>query len=368
MKIALIDPIGSHGGMEYYDFGLLLGLIKADCKPYFFTSYLSSKIPDISIVTHTFFKNMWNQNLFLKILFFIFAHAKIFFFCKRNNINILHYQLFHLGIQNLFILFFAKIVFRKKVVVTLHDVNSLLGRKSFFFEEKSFDYIDGIIVHNSYSRDSLLKKNRFQNISIIPHGNYLNFVKPLKYSTAEGNNFNLLFFGQIKKVKGLKILLLALKEVKKYVPKINLTIAGKVADDNPNRYLNFISKNNLESNVDIHFKYILNEHVSDFFRNADLVVLPYNEIYQSGVLLLTMSYGRAVLCSDLPPFKDVIKHNKSGFLFKKGNYHDLAKKIIQIHKNNNMIHKVVKNANELLRTKFDWNSIGRSTKAFYEKV
>ena len=177
MKIALIDPIGSHGGMEYYDFGLLLGLIKADCKPYFFTSYLSSKIPDISIVTHTFFKNMWNQNLFLKILFFIFAHAKIFFFCKRNNINILHYQLFHLGIQNLFILFFAKIVFRKKVVVTLHDVNSLLGRKSFFFEKKSFDYIDGIIVHNSYSRDSLLKKNRFLHRLIHNFCGYKNTLK-----------------------------------------------------------------------------------------------------------------------------------------------------------------------------------------------
>ena len=108
--------------------------------------------------------------------------------------------------------------------------------------------------------------------------------------------------------------------------------------------------------------------LKNYFKDSDLVVLPYNKIFQSGVLLLSMSYGRAVLCSDLKPFKEIIEHNKSGYLFENGNFNDLADKIIDIYNNRKLIPQIIENANSLLHNKYDWEIIGKSTKKLYEKI
>ena len=94
--------------------------------------------------------------------------------------------------------------------------------------------------------------------------------------------------------------------------------------------------------------------------------MPYKKIYQSGVLLLSFSYGRTVITSDLPPFKEIISNGNNGFMFESGNSLSLANAILQL--DNKLISKVTKNTKALISNKYDWKTIGGSTLNFYKKI
>ena len=152
----------------------------------------------------------------------------------------------------------------------------------------------------------------------------------------------------IKKVKGLEILLESLKEVVAKNPDIVLLIAGNLWQNDFSMYQQIIDENNLSKNVLLHTKFIAHEDVEHYYCASDLVVLPYKRIYQSGVLMMTLSYGRPVLVSDLPPLKEVVVDNESGFLFKTEDVNDLADKLIVILSDQENLERVRENGKILI--------------------
>jgi glycosyltransferase involved in cell wall biosynthesis len=255
-----------------------------------------------------------------------------------------------------------------RCVVTVHDVNSFDKKASRIVEKRCYSLIDGIIVHNESSRKDLLIKNvSIKRIAIIPHGNYTPFISKLPYNETN-DVFTLLFFGQIKKVKGLDVLLKSVKLVKEKNYRIHLIVAGKAWKSDFDYYLDLIDRLDINDAVSTDFRYIPDNEVSSFYSRADLVVLPYTEIYQSGVLLLTMSYGRPVLCSDLNAFREIVIDGETGFLFQNKNERDLANNIIHIIQNKSILPDIIKNANVLIESKYNWVNIGRMTLDFYNSI
>ena len=108
-----------------------------------------------------------------------------------------------------------------------------------------------------------------------------------------------------------------------------LVIAGKTWEGNFKIYQDIIDRYNLNRFCIVRNKYIPTNDVNHYFAAADLVILPYKRISQSGVLMMAVSYQKAVLTSDLPPFKEVLSNDKTGFLFQSENIDSLADKIIQ---------------------------------------
>jgi glycosyltransferase involved in cell wall biosynthesis len=84
--------------------------------------------------------------------------------------------------------------------------------------------------------------------------------------------------------------------------------------------------------------------------------------------MMTLSYERPALVSDLPPLKEVITDNKNGFLFKSEDVDDLASRLNQILSDKNNLEKVRVNGNILIKTRFGWNEIGRLTKEAYQTL
>ena len=80
-----------------------------------------------------------------------------------------------------------------------------------------------------------------------------------------------------------------------------------------------------------------------------------------------MSYGRVCLTSNLQAFKEIIEHEKTGLLFEKNDEYSLASVILDIMGNKNLLVDINKNASNLLKTKFDWNTIGKTTSEYYKK-
>lgn len=74
-------------------------------------------------------------------------------------------------------------------------------------------------------------------------------------------------------------------------------------------------------------EYISDEEAEVYFKAADVLVLPYRYIYQSGVLFLGYSFGLPVLAADVGSLKEDIVEGETGSVFKPDDPVDLAKAI-----------------------------------------
>jgi len=200
---------------------------------------------------------------------------------------------------------------------------------------------------------------------VIHHGNYIQFIKKVEPQNLQPV-LRLLFFGQIKRVKGLDILLGALAILKTKGVKVKLVIAGRVwKDDDFGNYEAMMEQHGITDMVEPHIGYIPNDEIWNYFNDANLIVLPYREIYQSGVLLMSMSHGRAVLTSDIPAFSDVIDDKKNGLTFKNDNSESLAEKIEFIAANKELLNDIEKKAYEYVKTEYDWAVSAKKVKDVY---
>ena len=231
-----------------------------------------------------------------------------------------------------------------------------------------------VLTHNEFSKKEILylKNPKEERVKIIPHPNYIPFINiqqnkftSRKWLGIPENKKVLLFFGMIKKVKGLEVLLQALPSIIEEHNDVLLLIAGKVWENDFAPYQEIIDHNNLQKNCILHTKFIPDDDVAHYYCACDLVILPYTKIYQSGVLMMTLSYEKPVLVSDLPPLKEVIEDNVNGFLFECENSYDLAKKTNQLLSNTVLVEKAKLKGVELIKTKYNLDKIGEATKQAY---
>jgi glycosyltransferase involved in cell wall biosynthesis len=138
----------------------------------------------------------------------------------------------------------------------------------------------------------------------------------------------------------------------------HLIIAGRERDTTVADFESAINALNLRERILFLGRYISNEERHYLFSLADVVVLPYLQIYQSGVLLLAMSYGIPVLASDLPANKEIINGN-NGKLFTSGDSTDLSAKINLLIKDVKERGNLSKNAIDYSIKNHDWSDVAR---------
>jgi glycosyltransferase involved in cell wall biosynthesis len=102
---------------------------------------------------------------------------------------------------------------------------------------------------------------------------------------------------------------------------------------------------------------IPDEHVQYFFQESIVVVLPYLEIYSSGVLLRALGYGKPVIVSNLPAFLEVVDSNNS-FIFKSGSSFSLENVIRESLLNPRLREQKKVSAKKLVENQLSWNATG----------
>jgi len=378
-KVAIIDTLGAHGGaFHFYTFGQSTGLINNGVDVSLYTNNETAK-PEINgLKFFTFYKDIFKSKFrLISGIKWIIGTVFSVFHARFSGISIFHFHIFYTNVLVLFNLLFVKILFGK-VVLTVHDVSSFSNSStSPIIGKLIYKLTDRIMTHNEFSKLEILNvdANLSSCISIVPHGNYTSFIN-IQFDKEKSkeqlgipiNRRILLFFGMIKKVKGLEILLSSLKDVIKQNPDVLLVIAGKPWENDFSNYQKIIDENNLSEYILLHTKFIPQDDVGHYYCASDLIVLPYKKIYQSGVLMMTLSYKRPALVSDLPPFKEIISDNENGFLFKTENVIDLTNKLNSILSDEVLMERVRLKGAELIKTKYDWGEIGRQIKQAYESL
>lgn len=377
INVALIEPVGSHGGMDYYDSGLCGGLLENNVPVIWYTCDRSSVRGDKEVPIKHSFVNIWGESSavlrgirYVKGLVTSLVHARL------NGANVAHFHFFHVGALEFLGVLFSRILLLEPVV-TVHDVESFRDElTSKFLLRVTYSMTAHFIVHNKVSHKELSSKFNvpFSKISIVPHGSYIGLMKGKEDKALARKKLDIdpdekviLFFGQIKEVKGLDLLLQAFGRSHQRMGKVRLVIAGKVWKDNFSKYEQLIYDHAIEKNCSLHIRYIPDDELSTFYSMADLIVLPYRKIYQSGVLLMAMSFGVPVLTSNLSGMTEIVNDGVNGYTFESGDVGDLAEKLIYVLSKLDQT-SVVKNAELDMLTRFSWTTIAKNTISVYARV
>ena len=379
-KVSVIEPVGGHGGMNYYDIGLCDGVGRSGID---ITLYTCNKNPPQSVVgvfkVKPIFINVYGKDpSWRRGLRYVKALVTALIIERITGSKLIHFHFFYVGpLEFLSVLLARCLNFR--VVVTAHDVESFkedLSVKSLVM--RTYAMVHAVVAHNKTSAVEVVRKLGVneERIHIIPHGSYVDFIeKPLPREVAkkriglgEAANPVILFFGQIKQVKGLDLLIKAFALVSNDFPNAQLVIAGRVWKDDFSKYEKLIDDNNIEQRVKLHIRYVADDEVNAFYSAADVVVLPYRRIYQSGVLLMAMSFGIPVLTSDLDAMKEIVVDGENGYLFESDNQNDLAIALRRVLSDINGREKVSKAALNNMDVDFNWLTIGAKLANMYRLV
>jgi glycosyltransferase involved in cell wall biosynthesis len=356
LGISIIDSVGIKAGLDQYNRSLAKALIARGCQVDVYSNFIDEENSFIQKV-FDFFPGSGFQSGNSVIKGFLTSLRK----SSKGNKKIVILHLFHAYWVDYFLILLAKI-YKFRICLIVHDIESLLhpGKKSSI--KKCLNLSDYIIVHNEFCKEELIKKagDSFrEKISIIPHGNFIEEEKGSGPGSLPGEikfdkkNY-VLFFGMIKKSKGLDILLEAMKEVDKDV---HLIVAGRLRDETAYRIEERINQFGVSDRVQLVFRYITNEERNSLFNRCSIVVLPYKRVYQSGVLLQAMSHGIPVIASNIPG-NSLVKDGNNGILFEADSSSDLAAKINSLSVDENKRKYIAENAKSYAALNHSWNMIG----------
>lgn len=171
------------------------------------------------------------------------------------------------------------------------------------------------------SREVLKELRSFtsQPAAYTPHPLYDNFGASV--SKEESQQFlqlspdkkYILFFGFIRKYKGLDLLLHAMKDPRIHAADIHLIVAGEYYGD-PTFYENIINEHQLQDRIHLFTDFIPNEEVRYYFSAADLVVLPYRTATQSGITQVAYHFEKPMVVSDVGGLAEGVPDGKVGFV------------------------------------------------------
>ena len=178
------------------------------------------------------------------------------------------------------------------------------------------------------------------------------------------DQFILLFFGIITKYKGLDLLLDAFSRLESGLPGIRLLIAGRVSQEYLNEFNTLINSYSSPKITAI-TRHVNEEEIELLFKASDVVVLPYTEASQSGVLFMSYAFGKPVIAPALGGFPSDIEPSKTGLLFKPFSSESLAETIREYHENWNSDSSYIR---EFAQRNYSWDSSAECIVNIYEQV
>jgi glycosyltransferase involved in cell wall biosynthesis len=275
----------------------------------------------------------------------------------------------------------------KKVVLTAHNVNagkrdlndSLLNRLTL---KAQYRLADHIFVHTEKMKCQLLQDFGVREgaITVIPYG--INNAVPETNLTPtqakqrlgiRANERTILFFGAIRPYKGIEHLLAAFQRLVTSGGAYRLIIAGqpkKESEAYMGQIQGTIDSGFTGEQIIQKFQCIPDEDIELYFKAADVLVLPYNEIFQSGVLFLGFNFGLPAVAADVGSFKEEIVDGKTGLLCKPGDPVELEH-AIRNYFESDLFKELNERRQEIrdsTKARHSWDLVGELTQDVYAKL
>ncbi len=238
------------------------------------------------------------------------------------------------------------------------------------FTKFFFRYCTMAITQSSIVQNDL--KRLFPAIpqAMLPHPTYENFGERLpreQTRTRLGVTASkvILFFGFVRKYKGLDNLLAAMPEVVRRVPDAHLLVVGEFFDD-PEPYLRQIRDGGMEQHVTIHNHYVANEEVADWFSVADALVLPYHSATNSGIVQIAYNFATPVVVTDVGSLSEVVVDGRTGFVLPNASPDAIAAAVERLFQGDT----IARFSEQILleRRKYSWDAFATGLEELARKV
>ena len=373
-RVAILDPLGSHGGMHYYDHDLASSLTRAGVEVDIF-----SPSPGLNLEqtyrSHVYFENVYGPEGGSKVRRAYRLSKEIIRSlraAKKLNCNAVILHIFKSDIFELLIVRVAKF-WRMRVYAIVHDVSRLDAPARFEFQTSIVKSAEALVVHNEYSKNALLKVNPLAaaKTAVIPHGNYVSqfpLIPTMKVArdilSISEEVVVLLFFGNPRREKGLALLLEALEPFKNE-SRLLLLVAGKMKSEEEQLVTSQLANLGIQERVRMSIGHVPDEMIPVYFGASSIVVLPYHRVYESGVALMAMTLGRAILASDLPVFNELLAASGGGVSFKSENVASLSAEIAKVLNGYTDHEALGLTANRFVWQQRDWTGIAKKWKALF---
>jgi len=193
--------------------------------------------------------------------------------------------------------------------------------------------IDGFIIMSEKVMADLRLFSATKPAALVKHPLYDNFGEQISKAAARAklgidpNEQVLLFFGFIRKYKGLDILLDAMKILKDQQQPFKLLIAGEFYGDEK-VYSEQIARLGIQEQLILHTGFITDSEVKYYLCAADVVVQPYRNATQSGVTPLAYHFEKPMIVTNVGGLPSLVPDNKAG-LVAEPNAASIAIKIIE---------------------------------------
>jgi D-inositol-3-phosphate glycosyltransferase len=275
----------------------------------------------------------------------------------------------------------------KRLALTAHNVNQAkrdsrdtwLNRATLTIQ---YHLCDHIFVHTQKMKNELLSDFRVKSNAVTVIRHPINNAFPetgLTSSQAKtrlglgDSDKAILFLGRIKPYKGIEYLLPAFHTLAAEDRHYRLIIAGEVQRGNEAYLESLLNTMALElerKQVLLRPHFIPDEDMELYLKGADVLVLPYKEIFQSGVLFLAYSFGLPVIATDVGSFRDEIVAGVTGYICRPADTSDLAATIgayfrsdlyrrLDIHRDR---------IREYAKTQHSWDAVADVTRNVYARL
>ena len=180
---------------------------------------------------------------------------------------------------------------------------------------------DGFITHSREDAEHLRRLLGLpdeERIRTSPHPEYAHLnVRPVDGAEARERlgiraERVLLFFGFVRRYKGLEVLLESLPLILRELP-VHLVVAGEIWRDSTG-CLETLRKPGISEHVTLVPRYVPNEEVADYFAACDLVVVPYLSATQSGIIQLAFGFDKPVVASRVGGIPEAVRDGETGLL------------------------------------------------------
>jgi D-inositol-3-phosphate glycosyltransferase len=316
-------------------------------------------------------------------------YSKLMRYAVRSKPKVLHIlwnNKFEYFDRTILMLYYK--VMGKKIALTAHNVNqarrdskdSVLNRATLKIQYRLCDHI---FVHTQKMKGELCRDFHVAEKSVTVIRHPVNDAFPdTELTPAEAkrrlglrdDEKAILFFGRIRPYKGIEYLLdafrlLSTDEQANY----RLIVAGepkKGSEDYLHEIQQSVERDFNQGQVILRIQFIPDEEMEVYLKGADVLVLPYKEIFQSGVLFLAYSFGLPVVATDVGSFREEIVEGNTGFLCKPGDPAELAKAIetyfaSDLFKNLKVRRRGLK---DYANANHSWHAVAELTRNAYAKM
>jgi D-inositol-3-phosphate glycosyltransferase len=387
LKVALLTG----GGDKPYALGMVEALVSAGLSVDFVGSN-DLDVPELRNIPHVNFLNLRGDQQ---------PGAGVItkgFRVLRYYVKLIRYaaaaepQIFHILWNNKFELFDRTVLMLyyrllgKEIVFTAHNVNigerdgsnGWLSRWTLKFQYRMCHHI---FVHTNKMKDELISEFgvRQAKVDVIPFG--LNRTVPdTALSTSEAchqlgltpTDKVLLFFGNIAPYKGLEFLVEAFEAAAKTDENLRLVIVGrpKGAKNYWFELLKKINRSSARGKMILNIEFVPDAQTEVYFKAADVLVLPYTHVYQSGVLSLGYGFGLPVIAADVGSLKEEIIEGRTGFIFEAKNSAALAE-AIKTYFGSDLYRNLKQRRQEIrdyANSRYSWEKVAAITTKVYSKL